>query len=1199
MADPATIGLLLLNTIPFITRALSPELLRTFSGFVDELLELSAAHAAAGLGKETIKELSARLRAYAQNPTKAPENHDLQKAFYGSFLCATDMIYQVRLSQLGVGIREVPCLVGLRNHILEGLRSASLTNLSLTENEKDYLVRKRKEIATELRDYRSLSQPQLEQKLPVQPDTEVLTLLTSSARKRPSLEENSVLLVAHMVERSPWYADVSDEVKTIARNALLETQIAFFAEAVKSDQRVQAILTNEILASINIDVKGLVSGLRTATEWIKKVESELRELKNLVEAKFKKHFQVIDDSFLKNQEKESLRPFLTISVGDWPFVVQSQGIERDLTEEVTGRILAPRTRAAFQIIRGEPGSGKTTLLRQIGAKLVEKGCWVLEARQGAKFNEFQDSVEKLTNAAKARLFILIDDIYRDEDRSILVEILSDPGHMLPVTIIATTPSHEDRTREIRENNYLDILPPVTPDKLSQSELERLRRIPEVAKLSERKFKSLTKSGRMLVVMLQLSNGKPLDQILLDVAHRLRENFPETYAVWDVICTFGRWNFPVPESLLEKILSKPGFGQKLRHGPATIGSEGLVFPSDYPFAQGWTSGHQVIAETAVRVEFAGSLQSNCQAALQSADPTDSEHALFIGRMFHCLSSIKTGDWELGNRLLKAAKWKEKVQNLALLSPEAQADWALALWRLGEKDLAEKCLTSANPTSPRRASMVINLLATIGRFDEACRVAESWCESHPHVTFVRGAYLSLLGQRGSDEQVHLAIGKTQQWLSKLEHDEDTYVRGIYLGLVELAGSDPEFKQAIEETQRWLGDHDSDTNVRIVYLGVVGRERGGDQLEHAMKQTEQWLRKPEHANDAAVREAYVGLAAHLEDETQAEYTIALTEKWLREPEHDEESNVRVAYMSLLEKRGSAEQLAELISGTRDWLEGHPEAREVWTALIAMLIRQHQSPLSVEVTSAAIFHHPNDRNLAEHYLDLFASTDSAENISKMFAELLVRFPRDSVIALRYAKWLSEKEDAQASVKFDELIRKHPKYYDAYHAFGRHWLHSGNYEKARKQFELTLGLHRGHQRAHEGLAPAFHGLAGLANARGETEIAASFLKEAERDFKSAIHWAKVQQQPVAKIYASLSWFYLDQKHYEEAPASFDLAILENPDHFRNHEGRGTALCHLKRYPEALLALEQALEKAPSPLGPPASEEIPPLIAECKAQLSQ
>ena len=785
------------------------------------------------------------------------------------------------------------------------------------------------------------------------------------------------------------------------------------------------------------------------------------------------------------------------------------------------------------------------------------------------------------------MFILVDDIYRDEDRAILVEVLSDLGETLPVTIIATTPSFADRTGSIRENSYLDKLPAVSPDRLSDQELARLRQMPIVANMSAKKFKQLSETRKILVVLLQLTEGKPIDEILLATAERLKSKFTDTYRAWSVVVLFGGHNLPVPGSILELIIGKPHFSDSLRENPRKVGSEGIIFPSSYPFKEGWFAGHLLIARFAFRVEFSDTLQSTCQMAVQAASPSDPEHALFLGRMLRFLSSGTPTERNLAIRLLTSHE--AMLRCLAVAFPDAMADWAVAFLNLGRNDIAEECLIAAKPSTPGKAQSVIRGLEQLRKTSAAMRVAGAWCDSHPNDSYIRTSYLALLERNGKPGQVKQGIAQTAAWLAK--HVDNANVRRFYLGLVERKGGPGQLEQAIAQTAAWLAEHVDNTDVRTFYLGLVERNGEPGQVKQAITQTAAWLAK--HVDDTYVRTFYLGLVERKGGPGQVKQGIAQTAAWLAK--HVDDTDVRTFYLGLVERNADKQDLDLAVRNTDAWLRKHSGKTDVWCALIAVLIRTHQPALATEVATAAMSFNPTNQNLTESYLDLIASQGAEEDVEKIFDGLENRFPRHRVIPLRRARWLGERGRIEAAeAGFATLREKYPQWPQVNYAYGRHLLSLEKVAEAMAQFEIALGIHRGFQMAHEGKAQALRGLATKASEAGDTQEAENYLLQAEQYFKSAIYWAGVHAAPAARFYTALGWFYLDEKRCEEALSSFESAIGENPEHFSNYWGKGAALKCLGKYSKALDALNIALSKAPQPLEPPASEEIPRLIDECR-----
>ena len=223
-----------------------------------------------------------------------------------------------------------------------------------------------------------------------------------------------------------------------------------------------------------------------------------------------------------------------------------------------------------------------------------------------------------------------------------------------------------------------------------------------------------------------------------------------------------------------------------------------------------------------------------------------------------------------------------------------------------------------------------------------------------------------------------------------------------------------------------------------------------------------------------------------------------------------------------------------------------------------------------------------------------------KVFVELQARFPSDKVLQLNYATWLSEMERTEdAEHVFTQLISSADKRRPWPHLhlrIGQHLLRLGKWAAAAKQFGIVLEIHRGFQMAHDGMAKALRGLAKDATASGDLAKAKKYVTQAERHLKLAIKWALIRQAPVARFHAALGWFYLDERKYPKALAAFNSGIAEDADHFGSNYGKGKLLTITGDYGEALPFLEKAVEVGPQPLVPPASEELPSLIAQCKLE---
>ncbi len=302
-------------------------------------------------------------------------------------------------------------------------------------------------------------------------------------------------------------------------------------------------------------------------------------------------------------------------------------------------------------------------------------------------------------------------------------------------------------------------------------------------------------------------------------------------------------------MLNGIIEKPYFSDSLLQNPTKVGSEGVIFPSQYPFKEGWSAGHQLIAQFAFKVEFRDVLRRTCEAAVRTSVVSDQEHSIFLARMFGYFSRGDPTDRRLALQLFK--RHALKIRAIAVAFTEAEADWGEVFLKFGERELAEKCFLSARPSTPGRALFVATGLQQLGRIDESLLAAQSWCNSHPDDTLVRTFYLGMVEHSRDPELVKQAITQTAGWLAA--HLDDIHVRTFYLGLVERS-RDPELvKQTITQTAGWLAAHPDDIHVRTFYLGLVERSGDPELVKQTITQTAGWLAA--HPDDIHVRTFYLG--------------------------------------------------------------------------------------------------------------------------------------------------------------------------------------------------------------------------------------------------------------------------------------------------------------------------------------------------------
>jgi tetratricopeptide (TPR) repeat protein len=239
-------------------------------------------------------------------------------------------------------------------------------------------------------------------------------------------------------------------------------------------------------------------------------------------------------------------------------------------------------------------------------------------------------------------------------------------------------------------------------------------------------------------------------------------------------------------------------------------------------------------------------------------------------------------------------------------------------------------------------------------------------------------------------------------------------------------------------------------------------------------------------------------------------------------------------------------------------------------------------------------------HYIRFLKSEDDEQKVRYAYARLMRDFPQDEAIPRYFADWLREHnhlDDARAI--YTRLIGTHPDDYRHHYAYGRLLLKEQQLSGAVTEFQKTLKLHPGHHLAHDSLAYTLRLIGELAEQQGKHVYASRFFMNAEQEYQRAINYAREKEQPQARFYANLGWFYIARARYAEALLGFESALSENPDYWEHYWGVGSALFGLERFQSAADALRAASENSPKNLQPPASEEIPQLYEKCLEALGQ
>jgi len=253
--------------------------------------------------------------------------------------------------------------------------------------------------------------------------------------------------------------------------------------------------------------------------------------------------------------------------------------------------------------------------------------------------------------------LIADDLFRDA--SILDEL--DRNELqFPLTLIGTTRLNEDQQNKLLMRGYrikhLDL--ELSPSPESQEKERILARIcqqdPEAKarldKMTLAQREKLMAAPSMLVLMLQLSEGKPFDLIVADIIKRLpsEEDYP-VYQVFGVICSFYQYSIITPLEVL--LLCLPEYSKTAVRNVVDCARDaelkGLVNTVCHGKFEGLTTIHKLIAQQAMSVKYPRNRDKNLpyspnsgedhlKAAIKALDATKETHRYWAVRGLRLLA-----------------------------------------------------------------------------------------------------------------------------------------------------------------------------------------------------------------------------------------------------------------------------------------------------------------------------------------------------------------------------------------------------------------------------------------------------------------------------------------------------------------------------------------------------------------------------------
>jgi len=740
--------------------------------------------------------------------------------------------------------------------------------------------------------------------------------------------------------------------------------------------------------------------------------------------------ELLDRKFFDAQGQRGESRILKLREATWSLIIQGNYIERDQQYEALAiaQQLAEFPGISLLLLRGEPGAGKTALMRWLVYELFRQGDLILQKRTQKEDLDWLEHLREFSEQiGEQHFYVITDDIFRNDS---ILEELEQNDFQFPFTLIGTTRLNEDQHNSLEGLGYeievLNVNPP------SQAEKERiLAKVcedptvpPKLNTIAAAERQQLMTAPAMLVLMLQLSEGKTFDQTIADII----KNLPSTqqrpiYQVFGVICSFFQYGIAVPPEVVPLCLSQYPLEaiQDVVDCSETAELAGLVNTISKKGYEGLATIHELIAKTTMEQNYKPrsnnnppyprrSLERYLTKAIQALDLTQESQRRWAYDVLNRLGV--SGESDLIRQVF--INYSSQIQSLQ--DGSGFSEWFTwlktyeALGLIDEKNRCQRVILSTEPQSVHERGHWLSLIENFGtnrQRQEAITQTVTWLQQHLDDSLVRIKYLTLVEKQGTLEQKRMVISETANWLQ--EHPEDYKVRINYLRLVEKQGTLEQKQTVISQTATWLQEHPEEQEVRTRYLTLIEKQGTLEQKHALIAQTAAWLQN--HPEDFLVRIKYLNLVEKQGTVEQRQTAIAQTTHWLQE--HPKIYAVRTKYLVLVEKYGTSQQKQATIAQTANWLEEHSDKIETYVVYLTLIEKQgtpEQKHRAIFQTATWLQKHPEDQNVRIKYLTLVEKQGTPQQQQAAIAQT--------------ATWLQEhgktQKDQKARQKYLVLVEKY-----------------------------------------------------------------------------------------------------------------------------------------------------------------------------------
>jgi hypothetical protein len=276
------------------------------------------------------------------------------------------------------------------------------------------------------------------------------------------------------------------------------------------------------------------------------------------------YFDLVTAEFL-DRYRDSNEPsfFYQGTVPTWADIVHNRDIPRDIMDEILSRVDHWGEGKLLVPILAEGGEGKSTLLRRMAVEFSKRNRAVLYHRRHMPMADIRE-IEWVAEMANQCAYVFIDDAPRVQNFTAFIRSLADLSFPI-VLIVASRPYEWESLRSVYSANIQLVLAGDNHEYslkgLTDHEIEQLlRRLSDaglIDPLSEEEvqfaveFYGKRSKRKLLVLVLELTHGERVEEIIRDEIERVRRMGSNIFAAYRYICLMGSVNSFMTTSMLSE------------------------------------------------------------------------------------------------------------------------------------------------------------------------------------------------------------------------------------------------------------------------------------------------------------------------------------------------------------------------------------------------------------------------------------------------------------------------------------------------------------------------------------------------------------------------------------------------------------------------------------------------------------------------